>query len=106
MPDETILENMGAIWSYDQFPFILAAGVTKMRADGMVYAPSYQGWFDPIRVIPEDTAKDMRLQIERIRSRKRQDERRLNIEYAELFNEITDKLIGISVIDIKKKYRK
>lgn len=48
-----------AFWRYDQYPYVLGAPVTKMDDEGRVYAPSYQGWFTPIKIVPLKKGKEL-----------------------------------------------
>ena len=104
MIDLTDLDNIGAVWSYDQYPFIIASKVTQIRNDGMVYAPAFTGWFDPIRILPLDIINRIQSGTNDLRARKRVDQYNLDVVYVELLNEMTDEECGISLVDVDKLY--
>lgn len=49
---EQEVTGLFAFWRYDLYPYVTGAPITKMNDDGLVYAPSYQGWFAPIKLMP------------------------------------------------------
>lgn len=53
------VSGLFAFWRYDQYPYVLGAPITKMDDDGKVYAPNYQGWFTPIKLMPLKKGKEL-----------------------------------------------
>lgn len=51
-------ERTFAFWRYDLFPYMLGGAVAEVR-NGLVYIPSYQSWFNPIRIV--DLVKGQKL---------------------------------------------
>jgi hypothetical protein len=58
-----------AFWRYggDHGQLAVGARVTRLRDDGLVYAPSYQGWFRPIRMLPLPDGEALHARLERVR---------------------------------------
>jgi len=56
-----------AFWKYDQFPYILGAEITKLNDEGLVYSPSYMGWFKPKAILPYDTGVKIRNSLIQLR---------------------------------------
>jgi hypothetical protein len=59
-----------AFWRYggDHGQLAVGARVTRLRDDGLVYAPSYQGWFRPIRMLPIAEGEALLARLEQIRT--------------------------------------
>ena len=66
MAKETIDIDLWAFWS--QANTYLSAHVTKMNAQGMVYAPSYQGWFKPVRLLPPKAGKKVSKELVQLKT--------------------------------------
>ncbi len=57
-----------AFWRYDQYPYVLGAEVTRMNNTGDVYAPSYQRWFRPIKMMPTKAGKALDARLQQMRA--------------------------------------
>lgn len=66
----TPLEGMFAFWRYggDHGQLAVGARVTRLRDDGLVYAPSHQGWFRPIRMLPIAEGEALHARLGKIRT--------------------------------------
>jgi hypothetical protein len=65
--DNTTEISLYAFWKYDLFPFVVGGKVTKMTGDGKCFAPSYQGWVNPIKLLPVEAGEEL---MEDIKQRK------------------------------------
>ncbi len=63
-----VVSGLFAFWRYDQFPYVLGAEVTRMDDKGNTYAPSYQSWFRPIKIMPTKAGKTLLAKIEQMRA--------------------------------------
>lgn len=59
-----------AFWRYggDYGQLVVGARVTRLRDGGLVYAPSYQGWFRPIRVCSVPAGEALLAKLEQVRN--------------------------------------
>jgi hypothetical protein len=53
------MNELYAFWNYDSYPYIVGGVVKEMRDDGMVYIPSFQGWFKPIKLLPREAGEKL-----------------------------------------------
>lgn len=86
MPEQEI--NLFALWEYDLYPYTSGAVVTKMNATGLVYAPSYLGWFRPIRLLPVEEGEALLAKIKHLSNQYRAREEKLKEEYKKKLFEI------------------
>ena len=66
-----VVEGMFAFWRYDRYPYVLGAEITRMNDTGDVYAPSYQRWFRPIKMMPAKAGKTLGARLEQMRAEHR-----------------------------------
>ncbi len=59
-----------AFWRYggDYGQLVVGARVTRQRDDGLMFAPSYQGWFRPIRVCSIPVGEALLARLEQVRA--------------------------------------
>lgn len=67
-----------AFWRYDSYPYVLGAEISMMSEKGSVYAPSYQGWFKPIKVMPAKAGLALLDKLEKMRADHREATHLLN----------------------------
>lgn len=51
------VNGLFAFWRYDQYPYVLGAEITRMNDRGDVYAPAYEAWFHPVKLMPVKAGK-------------------------------------------------
>jgi hypothetical protein len=65
------VSGLFAFWRFDSYPYVLGADVTRMDDEGNAYAPSYQSWFHPIKVMPTKAGKALNARLEQMRAEHR-----------------------------------
>lgn len=63
-----MVSGLFGFWRYDQYPYVLGAEITRMDDKSNVYAPSYQSWFRPIKVMPSKAGRVLLIKIEQMRA--------------------------------------
>lgn len=62
------VKGLFAFWRYDLYPYVLGAEIDAMTEEGSVYAPSYQSWFRPIKIMPLKAGKAFSDRLEQMRA--------------------------------------
>lgn len=75
------VNGLFAFWRYDLYPYVLGAEISRMNDKGNAYAPSYQGWFTPIKVMPARAGKALYERIEQMRAEHRAARSALDAEW-------------------------
>lgn len=66
--------NLYVFWKYDLFPYVLGSAATKMKDDGRVYVPNYQGWVRPVKIVPIEEGERISKQIQGIEKERKEEE--------------------------------
>ena len=81
--NETPIQGLYAFWKYDQFPYIIGGEVSKINGKGHVYAPSYQSWFVPLKILPIIEGKELGIKIKELTEEYKREEIRLKDIYVD-----------------------
>ena len=78
-----------AFWHYDAFPYWVGGEITKMRDDGSVYAPSFQGWWKNAVIVTATRRKELKTQLDLLALERRTAERDFAKTWREKLNMLT-----------------
>jgi hypothetical protein len=70
-PGIVAVTDLFAFWRYDLYPYVLGAPITRMDDNGNAFAPSYQAWFHPIKIMPLEAGKALGARLEQMRAEHR-----------------------------------
>jgi hypothetical protein len=73
-------QKLYAFWSYDKFPYCLWGEVEKFKGN-KVYIESYQGWFEPFKIIEGEAGVKLIESLVNIGGNKTVETKELNSKY-------------------------
>ncbi len=96
----TKLDGVFVFWKYDLYPYVLGGEATKLRKDGAVYVPSYQGWFtNPIRFTTLEHGKELLARIKKTEQDYNRARKALEREWIEIVREVSEGMLCASAGD-------
>lgn len=76
-----------AFWSYDKFPYMLGGSVGHFNGS-KAYIPAYQGYFDPLFVLSEESGEQLRNKLSELENNFRREKTKLKLDYLKEIQEI------------------
>ena len=77
------LATLVALWTYDQFPYLLGGHVTRMDPDGAVETREFgKGhWFIPIKLLPAPAGEALLEQLKTLKAKRDTEMRAIDVEW-------------------------
>lgn len=82
------MNELYAFWTYDQFPGVLGGKCHAPNDEGMVYVPSYRGYFKPVLVMSEAGGLKLNEKIIQLKIERHDAVDKINREYEKKFKSI------------------
>lgn len=82
-------KKLFAFWNYSSFPYVLGSEIIEIESDGRAYAPAYQGWITPIKILPLAAGNKLKNKLEELTKAYNAEEAALKKKFNLLAKEIT-----------------